>query len=139
MSISDDAILRQLKRRVGAQHAEQHVRVAGIDDWSWRKGRNYRTIIVDLERREVVDVLSERSAAGTDHWLSQHPGVEIVSRDRCGLYAQGAREGAPQAQQVADRCLLPTAKTRAARPSREVRGADVRSRSIDIFRGEPPK
>ena len=79
---------------------------AGIDDWSWRKGHTYGTIIVDLERREVVDLLQDRTAAGTAEWLGQHPEIEIVSRDRCGLYAEGAREGAPQARQVADRFHL---------------------------------
>ena len=62
--------------------------------------------MVDLERREVVDVLSERSAEATARWLSQHTKVEIVSRDRCGLYADGNRRGAPQARQVADRFHL---------------------------------
>jgi hypothetical protein len=62
--------------------------------------------MVDLERREVVDVLPDRSARTTGQWLGQHPRVEIVSRDRCGLYAEGARQGAPQAQQVADRFHL---------------------------------
>jgi len=80
--------------------------VAGIDDWSWRKGCTYGTIVVDLERREVVDVLADRTTTGTAEWLGQHPEVEIVSRDRCGLYAQGGREGAPQARQVADRFHL---------------------------------
>jgi transposase len=106
MPVSDDTILRQLKRRVAARGAPTNVRVAGIDDWSWRKGSTYGTIVVDLERREVVDVLADRSAAGTIQWLGQHPEVEIISRDRCGLYAQGAREGAPQARQVADRFHL---------------------------------
>jgi transposase len=87
MPVSDDTILRQLKRRVAARGAPTNVRVAGIDDWSWRKGSAF----VDLERREVVDVLPDRSAAGTTQWLRQHPEVEIISRDRCGLYAQGAR------------------------------------------------
>ena len=94
MPVSDDTILRHLKRQVARLSAKTTVRVAGIDDWSWRKGRTYGTIIVDLERREVVDVLQDRTTAGTAEWLGQHPEVEIVSRDRCGLYAQGAREGA---------------------------------------------
>ena len=106
MPVSDDTILRHLKRQVAHLHAKTTVRVAGIDDWSWRKGRTYGTIIVDLERREVVDVLQDRTTAGTAEWLRQHPEVEIVSRDRCGLYAQGAREGAPHARQVADRFHL---------------------------------
>ena len=80
--------------------------MAGVDDWSWRNGCTYGTIVVDLERREVVDVLQDRTTTGTAEWLGQHPEVEIISRDRCGLYAQGAREGAPQARQVADRFRL---------------------------------
>src|SRR5271165_1817071 len=106
MPASDGTILRHLKRQVARLRAKTTVRVAGIDYWSWRKGRTYGTIIVDLERREVVDVLRDRTTAGTAEWLGQHPEVEIVSRDRCGLYAQGAREGAPQARQVADRFHL---------------------------------
>lgn len=98
MPISDDSILRQLKRHAAALSAKQAVRVAGIDDWAWRKGYSYGTIVVDLERRKFVDVLQECSAAETANWLSEHPEIEIVSRDRCGLYAQGAREGAPQAR-----------------------------------------
>jgi transposase len=58
---------------------------------------------VDLERREVVDVLPDRSTASISAWLEQRPEIEVVSRDRCGSYAQGAQEGAPQAHQVADR------------------------------------
>ena len=102
MPVSDDTILRYLKRQVARLRAKTTVWVAGVDDWSWRKGRTYGTIIVDLERREVVDVLQDRTIAGTTEWLGQHPEIEIVSRDRCGLYVQGAREGAPQARQVAD-------------------------------------
>ena len=106
MPVSDDTILRQLKRCATARGATTTVRIAGIDDWGWGKGCTYGTIVVDLERREVVDVLSDRSAPGTAKWLSRHPEVEIISRDRCGLYAQGAREGASQARQVADRFHL---------------------------------
>ena len=106
MPVSDDTILGHLKRQVARLCAKTTVRVAGIDDWSWRKGCTYGTIVVDLERREVVDVLQDRTTTGTAEWLGQHPEVEIISRDRCGLYRQGAREGAPQARQVADRFHL---------------------------------
>ena len=106
MPVSDDTILRLLKLRASARGAMTTIRVAGIDDWSWRKGCTYGTIVVDLERREVVDVLPDRSTAGTAEWLSQHPEIEIISRDRGSLYAQGAREGAPQARQMADRFHL---------------------------------
>jgi transposase len=82
------------------------LRILGIDDWSWLKGSQYGTIMVDLERPEVVDVLSDRSAETTAAWLAKHPSVEIVSRDRCGLYARGAKQGAAQARQVADRFHL---------------------------------
>jgi transposase len=67
---SDDTILRNLKRHAADRRAGATVQVVGIDDWSWRKGSSYGTIMVDLERREVVDVLSERSAEATARWLS---------------------------------------------------------------------
>ena len=106
MPVSDTTILDGLKKHAKARSessAMAAVHVAGVDDWAWRKGSNYGTIIVDLERREVVDVLVDRSAATTASWFKDHPDVEVVSRDRAGLYAEAAREGAPQARQVADR------------------------------------
>lgn len=101
MPVSDDTILRQLKRDAAVNSPA--ARVIGIDDWSWRRSWRYGTMIVDLERHSVVDILDDRSVASATKWLREHPSVEVVSRDRCGLYAQAVREGAPQAQQVADR------------------------------------
>jgi transposase len=103
MPASDDTILRHLKRRAKACRAETSVRVVGLDDWAWRKGSTYGTIVVDLERHQVIDLLADRSTGKIANWLKQHPEVKIISRDRCGSFAQGAREGAPQARQVADR------------------------------------
>ena len=69
-------------------------------------GHEYGSIVVDLERRQVIDLLPDRKAATTARWLAAHPEIEVISRDRCGLYAVGAAQGAPQARQVADRFHL---------------------------------
>lgn len=107
MPVSDDTILRQLKRDAAVAHrSSTEVRMVGIDDWSWRRATNYGTIMVDLERRSVVDILDDRGVESPAKWLRDHPSVEVVSRDRRGLYAQAVREGAPQARQVADRFHL---------------------------------
>jgi transposase len=81
-------------------------RVLGLDEWAWRRGRRFGTILCDLERHHVLDLLPERSASSVAQWLQAHPSVEIVCRDRSGLYAEGIRQGAPQAIQVVDRFHL---------------------------------
>jgi transposase len=81
----------------------QSPRVIGIDDWAWRKGQRYGTIICDLERGRVLDLLPDRNAASVAAWLKRHPGIETIARDRSGLYAEGGRRGAPEATQIADR------------------------------------
>lgn len=82
MPLSGDTILRL----IGTTALEQppSPRVVGIDDWAWRRGKRYGTIICDLERGCVIDILPERSAEVVADWLHQHPKVEVIARDRAG-------------------------------------------------------
>jgi len=104
MPVSKDTLLRVVRAR--APEAKPVSRVIGIDDWAWKRGHRYGTIVCDLERREIVELLPDREAATVEAWLADHPTVEIVSRDRGGGYGQAVVRAAPEVTQVADRWHL---------------------------------
>lgn len=104
MKVSGDTILRILMRKPEPGFATP--RVLGVDDWSFRKGMKFGTILVDLEKRRPIDLLPDREAKTLSKWLKDHPGVEIISRDRASAYSVAAKEGAPDAIEIADRWHL---------------------------------
>ena len=104
LPVSKDTFLRSI-RAVPDERADPP-RVIGIDDWAWRRGQRYGTLICDLERRRVIDLLPDREPATVEAWLSRHPQIEIVARDRNGGYSGAVTRALPDAVQVADRWHL---------------------------------
>ncbi|MCG1040719.1 MULTISPECIES: transposase [Burkholderiaceae] len=104
ISISGETILRLLKRNSQKHVATtSNLTLVGVDDWAFKRGHRYGTLLVDLEQRRPLDRLPDRDATSVANWLTGNRAIRIVSRDRAGVDAEGITRSAPQAIQVADR------------------------------------
>jgi transposase len=104
LPVSNDTLLRVVRRR--ARPRTDALCVVGVDDWAFRRNHRYGTIVCDLERRQIVKLLPDREIATVAAWLSAHPGIRVVSRDRGGGYGEATARALPDAIQVADRWHL---------------------------------
>jgi transposase len=104
----------------------------GLDDFALRRGRNYGTILVDLQRHQIIDLLPDRKAETAKAWIQAHPEIDLISRDRAGDYATAAHQGAPQAIQTADRFHI-------VKNLAETVEKALRQRRAELLKGTPTK
>jgi transposase len=102
IKVSGDTLLNIIKAAGQAYGIKPGIRI-GVDDWAYRKGQEYGTIICDLDTHEIIDVLEGRDKETFEKWLRGHPDIEIVSRDRASAYASAVTSVLPEAVQIADR------------------------------------
>ena len=79
------------------QQSEQVSRL-GIDDWSFRRGRQFGTILVNLATHEIMDLLPDRETETAQSWMQMHPEIDLVGRDRAGDYAAAAEPRCPSSE-----------------------------------------
>ena len=132
------ATLLRLVRRYTGDDVPLAPQVIAIDDWAWKRGQRYGTVVCDLERRRIMDLLPDRATSTVEAWLSAHPGISVIARDRGGGYGHAASRAVAHAVQVADRWhLIENASAafldavrRSMRPIRDAVGAAVVDPSV---------
>ena len=133
VQVSPDNVLRSIRKTDVLQNP--YVKVLGVDDWAFRKGQNYGTLLVDLERHKAIDLLPDRTQQTLCALLLTHPEIEIISRDQSFEYKAGVEKGAPQALQVVDRWhLLHNLQEKL----QEVIPAQLKRQKTDQKQKEPP-
>jgi len=100
--VSGDTLLNMLKT-AGNEYKSEVGKKIGIDDWAYRRGQTYGTIICDLETHDIIDVLKGRDGDTLEKWLRGHSEIEVVSRDRSSTYSSAVTKVLPEAIQIADR------------------------------------
>jgi transposase len=105
---SRDTLLRIIRRTAGRQPANtgDAPRVIGIEDFAWRRGHRYRSIVIDLKRCVVIDVLTDRERETVATWFRGNRQGEVICRDQGASYGVVAYSAAPQTVQDADRWRL---------------------------------
>jgi len=136
MSVSPATILRLVRRTRVAER--ETPTLLGVDEWAYRKRLDFKTILVDLSTNRPLELLPDASATTLASWLQAHPGVEVIARDRAGSFAEGARQGAPDAVQVADRFhLMQNLRTAVEEILKQM--VDVRQVAAAALAEQPPQ
>ena len=105
LPLSGDTLLRLVRCGASVQPSFAPT-IIGIDDFAWKRGQRYGTVICDLERRRIIDLLPDRHPATVEAWLARHPGISVVARDRGPGYGHAVARACPEVVQVADRWHL---------------------------------
>ncbi len=105
IKVSGDSIIRML-RKMAEKPVPKCGEAIGVDDFAYRKGQTYCTVICDADTHNPIEVLDGRDGSTLQEWLKQNKHVKKVTRDRAGAYAKAITAELPGATQIADRFHL---------------------------------
>lgn len=88
--LSSDATLYRFKKSAPQNTLKESPEILGIDDFAFRRGQTYGTILIDLKTSTPVDILPNREKATVE---SRNPFRALLSGNLRGSFAEHEWEG----------------------------------------------
>src|SRR4051812_9864646 len=77
-----------------------------IDNFAFRKGADYGTLLCDLKTGQPINLLPSRKQKDVPKWIQDHPRIQLMTRNGSLTYRKAIEETGRPIVQIMDRFHL---------------------------------